>query len=184
MRSLKRQGGWIAAAIQAAAGRRDNYEREKESSRVRRFQKNMSDSAHQREVADMRAAGLNPILSATRGASVPGGAMANFQSTLGDAMSTALQEKKLKQELKNLKAVERKDTMLANQAAADAFLKHELYLNEGKKGRAMDAEISRMQADQKLYDDPEFGKFLRLYERVMGTTGASKVFDLFGKGSK
>lgn len=75
------------------------------------FQERMSNSAHQREVDDLRAAGLNPILSANTGASVPSGAsgsavtaqMQNARPDFSHAVSSAIEALTAKQNLANLK---------------------------------------------------------------------------------
>jgi hypothetical protein len=55
------------------------------------FQREMSNTAYQRQMADLKAAGLNPILAAKLGgASTPGGAMASMPD-LGATISSAYQ---------------------------------------------------------------------------------------------
>lgn len=62
----------------------------------RDWQKMMSDTAHQRETADLKAAGLNPVLSAGgTGASTPSGAMGQTDTSntrlIGEMAMTAIQ---------------------------------------------------------------------------------------------
>lgn len=69
--------------------------------RANRFARDLSGTAHQREVEDLRRAGLNPILSGTGGA---GASTPSQEDTITPAINSAMSAKRMQEELKNLVA--------------------------------------------------------------------------------
>lgn len=87
--------GWgavIGAAAGVGGGLLGNYLNSREMRKQREWMEKMSNSAHQREVEDLRNAGLNPILSATggNGASTPQGQLIPMEDPIEKGINSAL----------------------------------------------------------------------------------------------
>jgi len=172
--------GW-GSVIGGGASAFNAYAGLKEARRNRNFQAGQTATSHQREVKDLIAAGLNPILSANKGAGSAGGAQ--YTPTENPAIA-ALNAANAQQNLKNAKETQKNiaaNTRKTDTDNAIAQVNKHLLLNtvpESNANRAAWENKSKIPGDA-ASNIKEHGLVTGL-----GMTGAKSIQDNFSKWDK
>lgn len=117
----------IGGGASLLGGLYTNDQAKKESERNRKFQEQMSSTAYQRATADMRAAGLNPMLAYQQGgASTPSGGQAQISDPIEKGVSTAMEIQRYKNETKAIESTANLQSAQAKQG--DDRIKNETAL--------------------------------------------------------
>lgn len=183
--------GIITGGLGLIAGKQSDDASAKQANNQMDFQREMSNTAHQREVTDLRAAGLNPILSALgNGSSSPSGAMGTVtdkSSAISKGADTALsmrQQKMMQPQIAAGIANTQADT--ANKATqAGLMAAQTMSANQDAKQKAIQTKQVETMLPSMLKKAQADGDYAEA-NNIMGlvSAGASSASDVLSLGSQ
>jgi len=160
-------GGFVGKAV-------DIWSAREASKDERAFSERMSNTSYQRAVADMRAAGLNPMLAYQQGgASTPSTSPASTGEPLMSSVGSAVQQRRLRSEIALLQQQTNKTMHESDRARSESQLTEWInnvirdHRKEFEKGVIapyimQDAGIASAKAEQKFWQDiGEGGKVMQ-----------------------
>ena len=166
-------GPLVGGALSLVGGNSANSANKQMAREQMDFQADMSNTSYQRAAADMKLAGLNPMLAYSQGgASSPSGSTAQMQNALGSAVSSAMQYRQMNAELDNLRS---QNANIKSQTALNEALKVSAKKDAELKStsaRVANANANLLQSqlpglrNEAEIDNTKFGKVMRYLGRL------------------
>lgn len=157
----------IAGGLNYVGAREANRANKKMAREQMQFQEHMSNTSYQRAVADLEAAGLNPMLAYMNGgASSPQGSSAQMINEMSGSFSSAMDARRASAEVKNLKEQNSKlkaETELTKELRRVAEMDKAVKANTAK---SIMYDLGGKQVENAIDKGP-YGLFLRMLQRVM-----------------
>lgn len=173
--------GGLGAAASLWGARKSNKQNLEEAQRNREFQERMSSTAHQREVKDLKAAGLNPILSAGgAGSSSPAGSQAQLKNIAeGMQQATNTSARNVMDKIMQNKQMQGIDTTIRKQEAetqlTSAMTKLKTTENEVLSGDRAAAKVKGKAFDKLMpYLEKQMKNWGSIYKEQLKPSRSSK----------